>query len=117
MLRCYEESLDRLLLPRGVADRAAQLIEKAGSRLAITDLRSAPAKLEVMFSGTLRAEQQVAVDAVAADELGGARRASRHQFRPGDYAARPRWTNHAGECGTWRVRVTNLAQWRVDLVV
>lgn len=70
MLRCYEESLDRLLLPRGVADRAAQLIEKAGSRLVITDLRSAPAELEVTFSGTLRAEQRVAVDAVAAHELG-----------------------------------------------
>jgi hypothetical protein len=50
MLRCYEESLDRLLLPRGVAERAAQLIEKAGSRLAITDLRSAPAELAVIFS-------------------------------------------------------------------
>ena len=70
MLRCYEESLDRLLLPRGVAERAAQLIEKAGSRLAITDLRSAPAELAVRFSGTLRAEQRVAVDAVAGDELG-----------------------------------------------
>jgi len=70
MLRCYEESLDRLLLPRGVAERAAQLIEKAGSRLAITDLRSAPAELAVRFSGTLRAEQRVAVDAVAGHELG-----------------------------------------------
>jgi hypothetical protein len=70
MLRCYSESLDRLFLPRGVADRAAKLIEKAGSRLAITDLRSAPAKLEIEFTGTLRAEQQAAVDAVAAYELG-----------------------------------------------
>ena len=65
MLRCYSESLDRLFLPRGVGDRAAKLIEKAGSRLAITDLRSAPAKLEIEFTGTLRAEQQAAVDAVA----------------------------------------------------
>ncbi len=70
ILRCYEESLDRLLLPRGVANRAAQLIEKAGSRLAITDLRSAPRELEVMFAGTSRAEKRVAVDAVAAHELG-----------------------------------------------
>ena len=70
MLRCYSESLDRLFLPRGVADRAAKLIEKAGSRLAITDLRSAPAELEIEFTGTLRAEQQAAVDAVAAYELG-----------------------------------------------
>ncbi|HLM88207.1 MAG TPA: hypothetical protein VK284_04130 [Streptosporangiaceae bacterium] len=50
--------------------QARALIEKAGSRLAITDLRSAPAELAVMFSGTLRAEQRVAVDAVAAHELG-----------------------------------------------
>jgi hypothetical protein len=70
MLRCYSESLDRLFLPRGVADRAAKLIEKAGSRLAITDLRSAPAELEIEFTGTLRTEQQAAVDAVAAYELG-----------------------------------------------
>jgi hypothetical protein len=34
MPRCYEESLDRLFLPRGVTGRAAKLIEKAGSRLA-----------------------------------------------------------------------------------
>jgi hypothetical protein len=70
MLRCYEESVDRLLLPRGVADHAAQLIEKAGSRLAITDLRSAPAELKVAFPGTLRAEQRVAVNAVAATNSG-----------------------------------------------
>ena len=70
MLRCYSESLDLLFLPRGVADRAAKLTEKAGSRLAITDLRSAPAELEIEFTGTLRAEQQAAADAVAAHELG-----------------------------------------------
>jgi len=70
MLRCYSESLDRLFLPRGVADRAAKLVDKAGSRLAITDLRSAPAELEIEFTGALRAEQQAAVDAVAAYELG-----------------------------------------------
>ncbi len=57
-------------MPRGVADCAAQLIEKAGSRLAITDLGSAPAELEVTFPGTLRAERRVAVDAVAVNELG-----------------------------------------------
>lgn len=31
MLRCYEESFDRLLLPRGVAESAEQLIEKAAT--------------------------------------------------------------------------------------
>ena len=39
-------------------------------RPAITDLRSAPAEVEIEFTGTLRAEQQVAVDAVAPYELG-----------------------------------------------
>ncbi|MBV9444647.1 MAG: DEAD/DEAH box helicase family protein [Streptosporangiaceae bacterium] len=70
MLRCYEESLDRLFLPRGVADRAARLIDKAGSHLEITDLRSTPAELDIAFAGTLRPEQKAAVDAVSAHELG-----------------------------------------------
>ena len=74
MLRCYSESLDRLFLPRGVADRAAKLIKKAGSRLAITDLRSAPDELEIEFTGTLRAEQQAAVNAVTASNSGSSSR-------------------------------------------
>jgi hypothetical protein len=69
MLRCYEESIDRLFLPRGVTDRAAQLIEKAGSHLEVTDLRSTPAELDITFTGELRPEQQAAVTAVAGHEL------------------------------------------------
>jgi superfamily II DNA or RNA helicase len=71
MLRCYDETLEHLYLPRGISDRAAQLIEKAGSRLEVTDVRPDPDKLEVTFTGELRGtDQQSAVEAMASHDLG-----------------------------------------------
>ena len=70
-LRCYEETLEHLYLPRGVQEEAQSIIEEAGSRLEIRDVRPAPARLHLSFIGTLRDEaQENAVDAMAGHELG-----------------------------------------------
>ena len=39
MVRCYEEDLDRLYLPRGLLDDARKVVEAAGSQLLVDDRR------------------------------------------------------------------------------
>jgi hypothetical protein len=41
-IRCYHETLDQLLLPRGLRDKAQQVVADAGSRLALVDGCAAP---------------------------------------------------------------------------
>ena len=41
MVRCYEEDIDRLHLPRGLLDEAAKILESAGSKLEVDDQRPA----------------------------------------------------------------------------
>ena len=36
-IRCYRETLDQLLLPRGLRDKAATIVKDAGSRLTVVD--------------------------------------------------------------------------------
>jgi superfamily II DNA or RNA helicase len=70
-LRCYLETLEHLHLPRGVVDEARSIVEEAGSRLEITDVRPAPPPLDLAFTGTPRdVAQQQAIDAVAGHDLG-----------------------------------------------
>lgn len=69
-IRCYDESLDRLLLPRGLLPQVTSLFEQAGSRLELTDLRPAPQPVELRFTGDLTDQQLAAVEALHADEHG-----------------------------------------------
>ena len=70
-LRCYEETLEHLYLPRGVQEQTQSIIEEAGSRLQIRDARPTPALLDLSFSGMLRDEaQENAVEVMARHELG-----------------------------------------------
>jgi hypothetical protein len=70
-LRCYLETLEHLHLPRGVIDEARAIVEEAGSRLEITDVRPAPPPLDLAFTGTPRdVAQQQAIDAMAGHDLG-----------------------------------------------
>ncbi len=70
-LRSYDETLDGgLILPRGLADTVASMVEQAGSRLELTDERSAGEAQEFMFTATLTHPQQDAVDGLRDHDLG-----------------------------------------------
>ncbi|MDA8358049.1 MAG: DEAD/DEAH box helicase family protein [Actinomycetota bacterium] len=70
MIRCYEEDLDRLHLPRGLLEDAIKVVERAGSRLEIEDRRPVPPTHRFSFAGELAPAQQEAVAALAEHDLG-----------------------------------------------
>ena len=71
-LRLYDETVEGdLLLPRGMRDRLAALLERAGSSLRVTaDLRSDGSPQELRCSASLTPEQQAAHDVVLGHDLG-----------------------------------------------
>jgi superfamily II DNA or RNA helicase len=67
----YDETVaGDLVLPRGLRDRLAGLVEQAGSRLEIIDERDRGHEHSFCFSGALEADQQAARQALAAADLG-----------------------------------------------
>jgi superfamily II DNA or RNA helicase len=71
-LRLYDETVEGdLLLPRGMYDRLAALLERAGSGLVVTaDLRSDGSPQQFQCAATLTPEQQAAHDALLGQDLG-----------------------------------------------
>jgi hypothetical protein len=70
-LRNFDETVvGDLILPRGLLDRLHQLIEQAGSRLALADDRANGSAHEFAFAATLEPEQQAALDALVTHDLG-----------------------------------------------
>lgn len=69
-VRCYRETLDRVLLPRGLRDKAAAVVAEAGSRLRIVDVTASPDPLDLSLRAVLTPEQAKATDALAAHDLG-----------------------------------------------
>ena len=70
-LRSYDETLDGgLVLPRGLRDTVASLVEQAGSRLEVIDERQTGEARELTFAATLTREQQGAVDDLRDHDLG-----------------------------------------------
>ncbi len=51
IIRCYEEDLGRIHLPRGLVDKVERLMLDAGSRLDITDVRQHPVPIDFAFQG------------------------------------------------------------------
>jgi superfamily II DNA or RNA helicase len=68
LIRCYVEEVDALHLPRGLLDPARQVMESAGSELALDDRRNDPPKVDVQSTITLTTVQQTAVDALVAHD-------------------------------------------------
>jgi len=56
-LRCYGETMDRLLLPRGLRDHAERIVQEAGSTLDVVDACEAPRRIEVSLRAELNERQ------------------------------------------------------------
>ena len=67
----FDETLDGgLILPRGLAETMAALVDQSGSRLKVTDERAAGEPREVTFTATLTRPQQDAVTDLREHDLG-----------------------------------------------
>jgi superfamily II DNA or RNA helicase len=69
-IRCYQEDLDWLHLPRGLREVAEELVSQAGSRLEFADDRPEPAPYDFPFHARLSPTQQIALDGASGHELG-----------------------------------------------
>jgi superfamily II DNA or RNA helicase len=70
-VRGYDITVDdRLVLPRGLRHTVAGIVERAGSRLAVTDLRNPGREIDVAFLAELNAQQRIAVSALLAHDDG-----------------------------------------------
>jgi superfamily II DNA or RNA helicase len=64
LIRCYEEDLTHLRLPRGLLAKVEEAVANVGSRLRIEDRRPTPGPLPLEFHGELTPQQQSAVEAL-----------------------------------------------------
>jgi superfamily II DNA or RNA helicase len=70
-LRSYDETLDGgLIVPRGLADTVAGLVDQAGSRLELADQRVTGTEQQFSFTAVLTEVQRSAVAAMAGHDLG-----------------------------------------------
>lgn len=69
-IRCYEETLDELRLPRGLQGHIERLVQDAGSSLVLRDACPPGEPAPLRFTGTLNAQQQRVFEATAPYELG-----------------------------------------------
>jgi superfamily II DNA or RNA helicase len=70
-LRGYDITLDGcLVLPRGLRHTFGRIVEDAGSRMVITDMRDAGREIEVAFAAELTARQSAGVSAMLAHDDG-----------------------------------------------
>jgi superfamily II DNA or RNA helicase len=70
MIRCYEEDLDRLYLPRGLLKDTSKIVNAFGSKLVIDDRRPAAPPRSFAFNGALTEAQQAAVTELASHDIG-----------------------------------------------
>jgi superfamily II DNA or RNA helicase len=70
LIRCYEEDMSHLHLPRGTQDEIADVFKVAGSELILEDHRPTFAPLNFEFQGELTDIQRHAMDVVLADDIG-----------------------------------------------
>jgi superfamily II DNA or RNA helicase len=69
-IRSYRQTLDQLLLPRGVRPQAEAIAAEAGSRLDVAEAYPATDAVDYELQADLRPEQQNAVEALAVHDLG-----------------------------------------------
>lgn len=70
-IRGYDVTVDEhLVLPRGLRHTITGLVERAGSRLALTDVRNPGTEIDVAFAAELSTQQSGAVSAMLAHDDG-----------------------------------------------
>ena len=69
-IKCYEEDISHIHLPRGVLTDLDLAVKRAGSRLALTDTRRVPDRIPLKFRGTLSPLQEEAVRTLLAHDQG-----------------------------------------------
>lgn len=69
-IKCYREDFSHIHLPRGTADEVLAIVEKAGSDLICVDKRPVAEPISLRFLGSLRPEQEQAMKAVLAHDMG-----------------------------------------------
>jgi superfamily II DNA or RNA helicase len=69
-IRCYQEDLEWIHLPRGLVERVVELVAGLGSRLDVADVRPEHPSVGFRFAGVLRPEQSAALTAAAPHERG-----------------------------------------------
>jgi superfamily II DNA or RNA helicase len=70
LIRCYGESIDRLLLPRGLREAVTALVADAGSQLDVREQRRDAPAIDVHLQATLPTGQQEALEALCRHDLG-----------------------------------------------
>jgi superfamily II DNA or RNA helicase len=70
MIRCYGETLESLLIPRGLSEKAAKVVAEAGSQLLVHESRPDPEQINFVPTFELRENQEAALHALSAHELG-----------------------------------------------
>jgi len=70
LIRCYTETVDQLLLPRGLREQAAAVVEEAGSHLEVIAAPGNAPAIAVDFRSSLDVEQQAALRHLGGQDLG-----------------------------------------------
>jgi superfamily II DNA or RNA helicase len=70
LVKCYEEDLYHVHLPRGIFEDIRQIAKEAGSELSVVDERSNLETLSFQFRGSLTQSQEGAVHNLLAHEMG-----------------------------------------------
>jgi superfamily II DNA or RNA helicase len=69
-IRCYRETIDLLLLPRGLREQAGRVVADAGSRLEVADGVATGERIDTRLLATLTPEQQAAATLLGEHDLG-----------------------------------------------
>ncbi len=69
-IKCYREDFSHIHLPRGTAEEVETIARNAGSELICVDKRRLPEPITLQFHGCLRPEQEQAMKAVLAHDMG-----------------------------------------------
>jgi len=69
-IKCYEEDISHIHLPRGTAEEIKEIVKRAGSKVSLIDQRVVPKRLALKFLGSLVPSQMKAVEATMRYDMG-----------------------------------------------